>query len=85
MTFVHPDLMPQMVARRARENAGGVAFKHVDGAVLSWGEAYSDSLRWASGLERLGARRGQPVVTVFANSFDAFVDQGDALFRAGLS
>jgi crotonobetaine/carnitine-CoA ligase len=64
--------MPQMVARRARENGGGVALKHVDGSVLSWEEAYGDSLRWASALERLGVRSGQPVVTVFANGFDAF-------------
>ncbi len=72
MAFDHPDLMPQMVARRARDNGGGTALKHVDGTVLSWDQAYGDSLRWASALERLGAKRGQPVVTIFANSFDAF-------------
>ena len=72
MTFEHPDLMPQMVARRARESGGSPALKHVDGSVLSWHEAYADSLRWASALERCGAQRGQPVVTLFANSFDAF-------------
>ena len=72
MAFDHPDLMPQMVARRARENGGATALKHVDGSLLSWDQAYSDSLRWASALESCGARPGQPVVTVFANGFDAF-------------
>ena len=72
MTFEYPDLMPQMVARRARESGGSAALKHVDGSVLTWEDAYGDSLRWASALERFGATGGQPVVTLFANSFDAF-------------
>lgn len=72
MAFEHPDLMPQMVARRAFESGSETALKHVDGSVLSWEEAYQDSLRFASALERIGVKRGQPVVTVFANSFDGF-------------
>jgi crotonobetaine/carnitine-CoA ligase len=72
MAFEHPDLMPQMVAKRARESAGSVALRHVDGTVLSWGEAYGDSLRWSSALERCGVQPGRPVVTMFVNSFDAF-------------
>ncbi len=72
MAFEHPDLMPQLVAKRAAENAGSAALKHVDGSVLTWSDAYEDSLRWASAVERLGVKAGQPVVTVFANSFDGF-------------
>ncbi|MCZ6616881.1 MAG: AMP-binding protein [Gammaproteobacteria bacterium] len=83
MTFDYPDLMPQMVARRARESGDSAALKHVDGSVLTWADAYGDSLRWASALERFGATGGQPVVTLFANSFDAFRSwQGCAWFGA---
>ncbi|MDP6376555.1 MAG: AMP-binding protein [Pseudomonadales bacterium] len=72
MTFEYPDLMPQMLAKRAGENGADVALKQVDGSVLSWEEAYTDTLCWASALERSGARRGHPVVTLFTNGFDAF-------------
>ncbi len=72
MTFEHPDLMPQRVAKWAGEKPGGPALRHVDGSVLTWGEAHETSLRWASALERVGVRRGEPVVTVFVNGFDAF-------------
>ena len=83
MAFEYPDLMPQMMAKRARETGSATALKHVDGSVLSWDEAYRDSLRWASALERLGLNRGQPVVTVFANGFDAFrAWMGSAWFGA---
>ena len=72
MVFEHPDLMPQLLAKRAVENSGSPALKHIDGSILNWGDAYEDSLRWASALERLGVKSGEPVVTVFANSFDGF-------------
>ena len=72
MAFDHPELMPQMLAERARQQGSGTALQHVDGSTLRWGEAYTDALRWADALERLGAGRGRPVVTVFSNSFDAY-------------
>ena len=72
MAFDHPDLMPQMVAKRARERGGDVALRHVDGSVLTWDDGYEDALRWASALETHGVRPGEPVVSLFANGFDAF-------------
>ncbi|MGI9595113.1 MAG: AMP-binding protein [Acidimicrobiales bacterium] len=72
MAFEHPDLMPQRVAKWADENPGGPALRHVDGRVLSWGEAHETSLRWAGALERAGVARGEPVVTIFVNTFEAF-------------
>ncbi len=72
MNFEHSDLMPQRVAKWAAENADGTALRHVDGSVLSWGDAHEVSLRWASALERAGVERGEPVVTVFVNTFEAF-------------
>ncbi len=83
MAFEHADLMPQMLATRAQHNGSATALKHVDGSVLCFDEAYQDALRWASALERLGAKPGQPVATLFANSFDAFrAWQGCAWLRA---
>lgn len=70
--FEHADVMPQRVAAWAAERPDAPALRHVDGSVLSWGEAHERSLRWASALERLGVGRGDPVVTIFVNSFDAF-------------
>ena len=72
MAFEHPRLMPQMLATRAAECPTDIALKHVDGSVIDWGTAYSNALTVASALERLGVRRGQPVVTVFSNGFDAY-------------
>ena len=72
MVFDYPELMPQMLATRAKEDGNGIALQHVDGSTLCWNEAYSDALRWGDALERLGTQRGQPVVTVFSNSFDAY-------------
>ena len=70
--FEHPELMPQRVATWARQNPNGAALRHVDGSVLSWQQAHQDSLRWASALERVGVKSGEPVVTVFVNTFEAF-------------
>lgn len=64
--------MPQRVAHWATVQPTAPALRHVDGSVLTWAEAHEGSLRWASALERVGAQRGEPVVTVFVNSFDAF-------------
>ena len=72
MAFDYPELMPQMLAKRAAQEGSGRALQHVDGSILSWNEAYSDALRWADALEHLGAQRGHPVVTIFSNSFDAY-------------
>ncbi|MDC0214842.1 hypothetical protein OAL14_08500, partial [Gammaproteobacteria bacterium] len=62
MDFEHPHLMPQMLAKRAEKESASVGLQHVDGSTLCWGEAYSDALCWADALERLGVKRGQPVV-----------------------
>ena len=70
MAFDFPELMPQMLAKRAMQQGGGSALQHVDGSTLRWDEAYSDALRWADALEHLGTQRGRPVVTIFSNSFD---------------
>lgn len=72
MAYAHPELMPQMLAKRAAEQPGDPALIHSDGSKLCWGEAYTDALCWADGLERIGAEVGQPVVTIFSNSFDAY-------------
>ena len=72
MDFEHPHLMPQMLAKRAEKESSSIGLQHVDGSTLCWGEAYSDALCWADALERLGVKRGQPVVTIFSNSFDAY-------------
>jgi crotonobetaine/carnitine-CoA ligase len=72
MTFKHADLMPQRVAHWAGERPSGPALRHVDGSVLTWADAHQDSLRWSSALERLGVVHGEPVVTVFVNTFEAF-------------
>ena len=72
MTFEHADLMPQRVAQWAQERPLDPALRHVDGSVLTWAEAHHDSLRWSSALERLGVVHGEPVVTVFVNTFEAF-------------
>ena len=72
MQFEHPDLMPQRVARWAAEQPDAPALRHVDGSTLLWGDAHEESLRWASALERVGVGRGEPVVTVFVNTFEAF-------------
>ena len=83
MAFDHPSLMPQMLAYRAQNQATGIALKKNDGSTLTWESAYTSTLRIASALERLGAKTGQPVVTLFANSFEAYcVWQGCAWFRA---
>ena len=71
MAYDHPELMPQMLAKRAAQRGGGTALQHVDGSTLRWDEAYSDALRSADALERLGTQRGQPVVTILSNSFAA--------------
>lgn len=70
--YEHPELMPQRVAHWAATNGSGAALRHVDGSVLSWTEAHDGALRWASAFERVGVQRGEPVVTVFVNNFDAF-------------
>jgi len=72
MTFDHPKLMPQMLAKRAAMSAPDIALKHADGSELTWGSAYTEALRVASALERFGVQRGNPVVTVLANGFDAY-------------
>jgi crotonobetaine/carnitine-CoA ligase len=72
MDFAHPYLMPQMLARRAMEQGNDIAFRHADGSVLRWEEAYEGALRLASALERAGVKPGRPVVTIFANGFDAY-------------
>jgi len=83
MNFEHPELMPQMLAKRSQENGDRPAIKHVDGSVLNWRDAYRDALCWASALEKIGVKQGQPVVTLFSNSFDAFRSwQGCAWLRA---
>lgn len=83
MAFQYPTLMPQMLATRAYSEPNNVALKKSDGSTLQWGTAYQDSLRIASALERLGAKPGHPVVTVFANGFEAYCAwQGCAWLRA---
>ena len=72
MRFNHPDLMPQMLAVRAQRSPTEVALKKTDGTVMTWDRAYADSLLVASALERLGVTPGHPVVTIFANSFEAY-------------
>ena len=72
MAFHYPELVPQKLAERAAQQGGGTALQHVDGSTLAFDQAYADALRWADALERLGARPGHPVVTVFSNSFDAY-------------
>ena len=72
MAFNYPGLMPQMLATRASHSGADVALKKNDGSVLTWDSAYRDSLRVASALERLGAQPGYPVVTIFANGFEAY-------------
>ena len=72
MTFEHPSLMPQRVARWAEQRPDDPALFHTDGSQLTWTESHHGGLRWASALERIGARRGEPVVTIFVNSFDAY-------------
>ena len=83
MAFQHSTLMPQMLATRAHNSPDETALKNADGTVLNWGPAYESALQIASALERLGVERGQPVVTIFANGFDAYcVWQGCAWLRA---
>ena len=36
MAFDHPELMPQMLAKRAAQQGGGTALQHVDGSALRW-------------------------------------------------
>ncbi|MEM7094051.1 MAG: AMP-binding protein [Actinomycetota bacterium] len=72
MAYEFPDLMPQRAAYWAAEQPDAPALHHVDGSTLSWGEGYAAGLRWASGLEALGVARGEPVVTIFVNNFDAY-------------
>ena len=72
MVFKYPDLAPQMLAKQAEKNGGGTLLQHVDGSTLKFEEAYTDALRWADALEQLGAEPGQPVVTIFSNSFNAY-------------
>ncbi|MEM9655999.1 MAG: AMP-binding protein [Actinomycetota bacterium] len=72
MPFEHPELMPQRVAHLAAERPDAPALHHVDGSTLVWGDAHEESLRWASALERAGVGRGEPVVTIFVNTFEAF-------------
>ena len=43
MAFDFPELMPQMLAKRAMQQGGGSALQHVDGSTLRWDEAYSDA------------------------------------------
>ena len=72
MTFKYPDLAPQMLAMRAQQQASDIALQHVDGSALRFEEAYVDALRWADALEQLGAKSGQPIVSIFSNSFNAY-------------
>ncbi len=72
MVFKYPDLAPQMLAKQAERNGGGTLLQHVDGSTLKFEEAYNEVLRWADALEQLGAKAGQPVVTIFSNSFNAY-------------
>ena len=72
MAYEYAHILPQLVAIRAQETPDNIALQHVDGSTLTWDAGYSGALLWSDALERSGVAAGEPVVTLFANGFDAF-------------
>ena len=65
-------VLPNLLADRAAAEGDRPAIQHVDGPQLTWRELHETNLRWADAYRRLGVERGDTVLTMFPNSFDAF-------------
>ncbi|TCP47261.1 crotonobetaine/carnitine-CoA ligase [Tamaricihabitans halophyticus] len=73
MTWIQPaDLLPQVLRRRANNDPDELFLRHVDGSSETYGQTYEASLRWANALSRLGVTRGDNVLLMLPNSFEAY-------------
>ncbi|MBM3345225.1 MAG: AMP-binding protein [Betaproteobacteria bacterium] len=69
-----PDLvLPNLIARRAAAFPDRVFLQHVDGSQMTYRQLHEKALRWAGGLARLGVKRGDTVLVMLPNGFDAIV------------
>ncbi|RBM18814.1 ATP-dependent acyl-CoA ligase [Prauserella sp. PE36] len=73
MEWIQPEhLLPQVLRRRATETPDAAFLRHVDGRTQTYRQAHEECLRWANALGRLGVRRGDTVLTMLPNSFEAY-------------
>lgn len=66
------DLLPQLVARRAVEQADGVLLRNVDGSTLSYRDLYESSCLWAAAFQRLGVTTGENVAVLSPMCLDYY-------------
>jgi crotonobetaine/carnitine-CoA ligase len=64
-------VLTELLMRRAIESPDATAIQEVTGRTLTWGEALSESLRWAAAFRRVGVDAGQTVLTMMPNCADA--------------
>ena len=64
-------VLPNLIARRAAECPDRVWLQHVDGTEMTYRQVHEKALRCAGGLAALGVKRGDTVLVMLPNSFDA--------------
>jgi carnitine-CoA ligase len=65
-------LLPQLLCRRAAETPERIFLQQVEGdRTLTYGQAHTESLRWAYGFDRLGVGKQETVISMLPVGFDA--------------
>ena len=64
-------VLPNLIASRAAEFPDRVFMQHVDGGEMTYADLHQRALRWAGGLANIGVKRGDTVLVMLPNSFDA--------------
>jgi carnitine-CoA ligase len=65
-------LLPQLLRRRANETPDRTFLQQVEGdRTLTYGQAHTESLRWANGFNRLRVKSSETVISMLPVGFDA--------------
>jgi crotonobetaine/carnitine-CoA ligase len=77
-------VLPSLIADRAAATPDRIWLQHVDGTAMTYGEAESRIVTWATGLRSQGVERGDTVVVMMPNSFDAALMYPAVARRGGI-
>ncbi len=69
--LAHDLVLPNLIAKRAAEFPDRVFMQQVTGGEMTYRQLRDKALRWAGGLAQLGVKRGDTVLVMLPNSFDA--------------
>ena len=69
--LAHDLVLPNLIAKCAAEFPDRVFMQQVTGGEMTYRELHERALRWAGGLAQLGVKRGDTVLVMLPNSFDA--------------